>query len=76
MIEKNWKFLPLTIAFLERYAESVDRYQIRRLTRTFIRQHTDNQFYPPSVFLRLSGLSPERFNARSSYDFLIIVEKK
>ena len=60
MIEKNWKFLPLTTAFLERYAESVDCYQIRRLTRTFIRQHTDNQFYPPSVFLRLSGLSPER----------------
>ena len=60
MIEKNWRFLPLTTAFLERYAESVDCYQIRRLTRTFIRQYTENQFYPPSVFLRLSGLSPER----------------
>ncbi|WP_180066550.1 TnsD family Tn7-like transposition protein [Acinetobacter sp. YH12129] len=60
LIEKNWHFLPLTKAFLERYAESVDCYQIRRLTRTFIRQYTENQFYPPSVFLRLSGLSPER----------------
>mgnify|MGYP006056795597 FL=1 len=60
MIEKNWKFLPLTTAFLERYAESVDCYQIRRLTRTFIRQHTESQFYPSSVFLRLSGLSSER----------------
>lgn len=60
MIEKNWNFLPLTTTFLERYAESVDCYQIRRLTRTFIRQHTESQLYPPSVFLRLSGLSPER----------------
>jgi hypothetical protein len=60
MIEKNWSFLPLTTAFLERYAESVDCYQIRRLTRTFIRQHTESQFYPSSVFLRLSGLSSER----------------
>ena len=60
MIEKNWKFLPLTTTFRKRYAESVDCYQIRRLTRTFIRQHTENKLYPPSIFLRLSGLSPER----------------
>lgn len=60
MIEKNWQFLPFTAAFLDRYAESVGCYQIRRLTRTFIRQRTENQFCPPSVFLRLSGLSPER----------------
>ncbi|EKE22329.1 MAG: Transposon Tn7 transposition protein tnsD [uncultured bacterium] len=60
LIEKNWHFLPLTTAFLDRYAESVECYQIRRLTRTFIHQQTENKYYPPSVFLRLSGLSPER----------------
>lgn len=60
LIEKNWHFLPLTKAFLERYAESVDCYQIRRLTRTYIRQQTENKYYPPSVFLRVSGLSEQR----------------
>jgi len=60
LIEKNWHFLPLTKAFLERYAESVDCYQIRRLTRTYIRQQTENKYYPPSVFLRESGLSEQR----------------
>ena len=34
MIEKNWNFFPLTAAFLARYAESIDCYQIRRLART------------------------------------------
>lgn len=75
LIEKNWHFLPLTKAFLERYAESVDCYQIRRLTRTFIRQHTDNQFYPPSVFLRLSGLSPERLTPEARRFFNNIWEE-
>ena len=60
LIEKNWHFLPLTKAFLERYAEPVDCYQIRRLTRTYIRQQTENKYYSPSVFLRLAGLSRER----------------
>ncbi|WP_180138644.1 TnsD family Tn7-like transposition protein [Acinetobacter sp. YH12043] len=60
LIEKNWHFLPLTKAFLELYAESVDCYQIRRLTRTYIRQQTENKYYPQSVFLRESGLSEQR----------------
>lgn len=60
MIENNWHFLPLTTAFLERYAESVSCYQIRRLTRTYIQQHLENKIYPPSIFLRQSGLSTER----------------
>ena len=70
LIEKNWHFLPLTKAFLERYAESVDCYQIRRLTRTYIRQQTENKYYPPSVFLRLAGLSPQRLTpeARRFFD--------
>ena len=70
LIEKNWYFLPLTKAFLERYAESVDCYQIRRLTRTYIRQQTENKYYPPSVFLRLAGLSPQRLTpeARRFFD--------
>lgn len=60
MIEKNWHLLPLTKAFLERYAESVDCYQIRRLTRTYVQQHTENKKYPPSIFLRRSGLNAQR----------------
>ena len=60
LIEKNWHFLPLTKAFLERYAELVDCYQIRRLTRTYIRQQTENKYYSQSVFLRLAGLSEQR----------------
>ena len=69
MIENNWHFLPLTTAFLERYAESVSCYQIRRLTRTYIQQHLENKVYPPSIFLRQSGLSPQRLTAES-YKFL------
>lgn len=59
-IEKNWDILPLTKAFLDRYSESVSCYQIRRLTRTFINQRMRQQFSSPSIFLRESGLSPQR----------------
>ncbi|MDP1315557.1 TnsD family Tn7-like transposition protein [Acinetobacter lwoffii] len=75
MIEKNWNFLPLTAAFLDRYAESVDCYQIRRLTRTFIRQHIESLSYPPSVFLRLSGLSLERLTPEA-HRFLKNIERE
>ena len=70
MIEKNWSFFPLTTTFLDRYAESVDCYQIRRLTRTYIRQNIEDKFYPPSVFLRESGLSEQRLTpeARRFFD--------
>ena len=38
----------------------MDCYQIRRLTRTYIRQNIEDRCYPPSVFLRESGLSEQR----------------
>ena len=76
LIEKNWHFLPLTKAFLERYAESVDCYQIRRLTRTYIRQQTENKYYSPSVFLRLAGLSRERLTPEVHRFFDKIMESK
>ncbi|QOW42818.1 transposase [Acinetobacter indicus] len=75
LIEKNWHFLPLTKAFLERYAESVDCYQIRRLTRTYIRQQTENKYYPPSVFLRVSGLSEQRLTPEARRFFNNILEE-
>lgn len=75
LIEKNWHFLPLTKAFLERYAESVDCYQIRRLTRTYIRQQTENKYYPPSVFLRVSGLSEQRLTPEARRFFNNIWEE-
>ena len=75
MIEKNWNFFPLTAAFLDRYAESVDCYQIRRLTRTYIQQKTENKYYPPSIFLRLSGLSPNRLTPEAHRFFDNIMGK-
>ena len=75
MIEKNWNFFPLTAAFLDRYAESIDCYQIRRMTRTFIRQNIEDKCYPPSVFLRLSGLSPERLTPEALRFFNNIQEE-
>lgn len=75
-IEKNWHLFSLTAAFLARYAEAVDCYQIRRLTRTFIRQYTENKCYPPSIFLRLSGLSPERLTPEALRFFNNIWENR
>lgn len=75
MIEKNWNFFLLTTAFLDRYAESIDCYQIRRMTRTFIRQHTENKYYSPSVFLRQSGLSEQRLTAEARRFFNNIQEE-
>ncbi len=75
MIEKNWNFFPLTSVFLDRYAESVDCYQIRRLTRTYIRQQTENKDYPPSVFLRESGLSEQRLTPEARRFFKNIMGK-
>ncbi|MCO8079164.1 MULTISPECIES: TnsD family Tn7-like transposition protein [Acinetobacter] len=75
LIEKNWHFLPLTKAFLERYAESIDCYQIRRMTRTFIRQNIEDKYYPPSVFLRQSGLSEQRLTPEARRFFNNIWEE-
>lgn len=74
MIENNWCLLPLTKKFLDHYAESVDCYQIRRLTRIYIHQQTENKFYPPSIFLRLAGLSTKRLTpeARRFFNHIIM----
>ena len=74
-IETNWHLFPLTTAFLARYAEAVDCYQIRRLTRTFIRQHIENKCYSSSIFLRQSGLSEQRLTAEARKFFNNIMEK-
>lgn len=75
MIEKNWNFFPLTAAFLDRYAESIDCYQIRRMTRTFIRQNIEDKYYPSSVFLRQSGLSEQRLTPEARRFFNNIWEE-
>jgi len=75
MIEKNWNFFPLTAAFLDRYAESIDCYQIRRMTRTFIRHNIEDKYYPPSVFLRESGLSEQRLTPEARRFFNKIWEE-
>ncbi|MDH1699087.1 TnsD family transposase [Acinetobacter johnsonii] len=75
MIEKNWNFFLLTAAFLDRYSESIDCYQIRRMTRTFIRQNIEDKCYPPSVFLRQAGLSEQRLTAEARRFFNNIQEE-
>jgi hypothetical protein len=75
MIEKNWNFFLLTEAFLDRYSESIDCYQIRRMTRTFIRQNIEDKCYPPSVFLRQAGLSEQRLTAEARRFFNNIQEE-
>lgn len=75
-IEKNWDTLPLTKAFLDRYSESVSCYQIRRLTKTFIQQKMRQQFSSPSIFLRESGLSPQRLTPEAYRFFDKIMESK
>lgn len=68
-IENNLSALPLTAAFLQRYAESTSCYQIRRMTRVHIRQHITKTTYTPSVFLRLAGLSPQRITPEAAHFF-------
>ncbi|MCU4323674.1 TnsD family Tn7-like transposition protein [Acinetobacter schindleri] len=75
-IEKNWDTLPLTKAFLDRYSESVSCYQIRRLTKTFIQQKMRQQFSSSSIFLRESGLSPQRLTPEAYRFFDKIMESK
>jgi hypothetical protein len=75
MIEKNWNFLRLTVAFLDRYAESIDCYQIRRMTRTFIQHNIEDKYYPPSIFLRESGLSEQRLTPEARRFFNKIWEE-
>ena len=62
-VEKKQAKLPLTSMFLERYQETIEEYQIRRLTRTILE-------YSPRKpaewrLLRESGLSEERITAQA-----------
>lgn len=59
-IEKNLHRLPRTLALLERYSESIDEYQVRRLTRTIILLLQRKEPAKPWLLLREAGLSPER----------------
>lgn len=62
-VEKKLAKLPLTSMFLERYQETVEEYQIRRLTRTLL-EYSPRQ---PAEWrlLRESGLSEERITAQA-----------
>lgn len=71
---KKTGIFPLTSVFLDRYAESVDCYQIRRLTRTYIRQQTENKDIH-QVFLRESGLSEQRLTPEARRFFKNIMGK-
>lgn len=59
-IEKNLKQLPLCRLFFDRYCENIEQYQIRRITRTVIRQESAGENLKRWQVLRLSGLSEER----------------
>ncbi|MDO6427671.1 TnsD family Tn7-like transposition protein [Thalassotalea sp. 1_MG-2023] len=62
-VEKKLAKLPLTAAFLERYAEDTTDYQIRRLTRTLSKYSP--QTPPIWRLFRESGLSDERITAQA-----------
>lgn len=61
-IEKNLCRLPRCTAILKRYTESVDEYQIRRLTRAYISFIESNTMVKEWVLLRKSGLSEVRMS--------------
>lgn len=61
-IEKNLYRLPRCRAILERYSESIDEYQARRLTRAFIALSKGKQALKEWVLLRKAGLSEERMS--------------
>ncbi|WP_341662303.1 TnsD family Tn7-like transposition protein [Vibrio sp.] len=52
--------LPLTRQFLDRYSESVEQYQIRRLTNQYISFYLQNTEIQRWRLLRSAGLSEER----------------
>ena len=57
-IEKKLAKLPLTNAFITRYAETITEYQVRRIAKVTIENDVMN--IPLWVLLRKSGLSKER----------------
>ncbi len=61
-IEKNLCRLPRCAAILKRYTESVDEYQIRRLTRVYISFIESNTMVKKWVLLREAGLSEVRMS--------------
>jgi len=61
LIEKKLHKLPLCTLFFERYTESIEEYQVRRLTRVMI-QHIESEeiIKPVCLVERLAGLSHQR----------------
>ncbi|WP_027858485.1 TnsD family Tn7-like transposition protein [Marinobacterium jannaschii] len=68
-IEKHLAKMPLCRMFFERYCESIFEYQIRRITRTFIRFSKAGKSPKRWQVLRCSGLSEERLT-KPAYLFL------
>ena len=62
-VEKNLYRMPRCAALLKRYAESVDEYQVRRLTRSFIGFIESKKTVKRWVLLRKAGLSEERMSS-------------
>ncbi len=59
-IEKNLYRLPRCSAILTRYSESIDEYQVRRLTRAYIALGGHNHLIKRWILLRRAGLSEVR----------------
>ena len=59
-IEKNLYRLPRSRAVLERYSESIDGYQVRRLNRAIIELRARQQCVKKWILLREAGLSEDR----------------
>lgn len=75
LIEKNLAKLPLVNLFLNRYTESIDDYQIRRLTNVYINRIQSQKSLSEWSVLKEAGLSEKRLT-QSAKRFNIAIRAK
>lgn len=71
-VEKKLSKLPLCQSFFNKYCESIEEHQIRRISYAVIRLNKQQQAIKRWKVLRLSGLSEERLKELSK-DFLALI---
>lgn len=64
-VEKKLCNLPLTKLFFDKYCETIEDYQIRRITNIINSVPLDRHNWKPWKILRLSGLSEERLREQA-----------
>lgn len=74
-VEKKLSNLPLTRLFFDKYCESIEDYQIRRITKIINSVSLDRHNWKPWKILRLSGLSEERLREKARRFLELIVRE-